>query len=69
MKEPYGKGLAIHTNPESCAGGGNTAGEALTGAHAGRVFSSETKASAGRHAPLPYEYAEARAKTADPLMN
>jgi len=48
MKEPYGKGLAIHTNPESCAGGGNTAGEALTGAHAGRVFSSETKGSACR---------------------
>ena len=48
MKEPYGKGLAIHTNPESCAGCGNTAGEALTGAHAGRVFSSETKGSACR---------------------
>ena len=27
--------------PESCAGGGNDAGEALTGARAGRVWSSE----------------------------
>ncbi len=42
MKEPYGKGLVTHTDPESCAGRGNMAGEALTGAHAGRVFSSET---------------------------
>ena len=31
MKESYGKGLATHPGPESCAGGGNIAGEALTG--------------------------------------
>ena len=29
MKEPYGKGLATHPGPESCAGHGNMAGEAL----------------------------------------
>ena len=37
MKEPHRKGVANHSNPESCAGGGNIAGEALTGAHAGQV--------------------------------
>ena len=32
MKEPYGEGVANRSNPESCAGGGNITGEALTGA-------------------------------------
>ena len=41
MKEPHRKGVANHPNPESCAGGGNIAGEALTGAHAGQPSSSE----------------------------
>jgi len=41
MKEPYREGVANHPDPESCAGGGNTAGEALTGAHAGQLSSSE----------------------------
>ena len=41
MKEPHGKAVAKHSNPESCAGGGNIAGEALTGAHAGQPLSSE----------------------------
>ena len=41
MKEPYRKGVANRSNPESCAGGGNIAGEALTGAHAGQPLSSE----------------------------
>ena len=41
MKEPYGEGLASHTGPESCAGVREGAGEALTGAPAGRVLSHE----------------------------
>jgi len=41
MKEPYGEGVASRTDPESCVGGRETAGEALTGAHAGQVLSSE----------------------------
>jgi len=41
MQEPYGEGLASHAGPESCAGRGNAAGEALTGARAGQVFSCE----------------------------
>ena len=39
MKEPYAEGLATHGDPESCAGSREAAGEALTGAHAGRVLS------------------------------
>ena len=41
MKEPYGKGLATHPDPESCTGRGNMTGEALTRAHAGQPLSSE----------------------------
>jgi hypothetical protein len=41
MKEPHRKGLAIHPDPESCASSRKDAGEALTGAHAGRTLSSE----------------------------
>jgi hypothetical protein len=48
MKEPHRKAVAKHSNPESCAGGGNTAGEALTGAHAGQPLSSEISPSACR---------------------
>jgi hypothetical protein len=40
MKEPHKKGLANHLDFESCADGGDAVGEALTEAHAGRVFSS-----------------------------
>ena len=48
MKEPYGKGLATHPGPESCAGHGNMAGEALTRVHAGQLWSSEIIPSACR---------------------
>ena len=48
MKEPYGEGVASHSDPESCAGGGNTSGEALTGAHIGQLLSSESTRSACR---------------------
>jgi len=41
MKESYGEGIANHAGPESCAGGGNCVGEALTGVRAGRVLSRE----------------------------
>ena len=42
MKEPRGKAITKRSNPESCAGGGNIAGEALTGAHAGQPLISES---------------------------
>lgn len=51
MKEPYGKGLATHSGPESCAGHGNMMGEALTRAHAGQPLSSEITTSACRPCP------------------
>ena len=51
MKEPYGKGLATRPGPESCAGHGNMAGEALTRAHAGQPWSSEIITSACRPCP------------------
>ncbi len=41
MKEPHRKGVAIHPDPESGAGRRKAAGEALTGAHVGRVSSCE----------------------------
>jgi hypothetical protein len=48
MKEPYGKGVATRPGPESCAGHGNMAGEALIGARAGQPLSSEIIFSACR---------------------
>ncbi len=41
MKEPYGKGLATHPGPGSCADGGKVMGETLTGVHAGQPLNSE----------------------------
>ncbi len=39
MKELYRKGLASHSDPESCGGIREDTVEALTGAHASRLFS------------------------------
>jgi hypothetical protein len=44
MKVPYGEGVATHTGPESCAGAGDCAREALTGESAGWVSSREIHA-------------------------
>lgn len=44
MKESYVESLASHDGPESCAGGGNSVGEALTGVRAGWVLSRENHA-------------------------
>jgi hypothetical protein len=41
MKEPYGEGLASHTDPESCVVSRKAGHEGLIGAHAGRVSSRE----------------------------
>src|SRR3989304_8422041 len=43
MHEPAAadEGIANHTDPESCVGGREAGREALTGAHAGQVLSSE----------------------------
>ena len=44
MKESHAEGLATHSGPESCAGVGDRAGEALTGEGAGWVSSREIHA-------------------------
>ncbi len=41
MKEPYGESVANYADLESCAGDGDVAGEALTEALAGRLWSRE----------------------------
>jgi hypothetical protein len=41
MKESYRKGVANHPDPESCECRRKAAGEALTGAQAGRILSCE----------------------------
>ena len=38
MREPYGEGLASHTDPESCVVSRKAGREALTGAHVGGVL-------------------------------
>jgi RNA-directed DNA polymerase len=43
MQESYIEGVASHDDPESCVGSREAAGEALTGARAGRVLSREIK--------------------------
>jgi hypothetical protein len=43
VKVSNNKGLANHIGPESCACGGNSTGEALTGEQAGWVLSPERK--------------------------
>ena len=41
MKEPYGEGVASHTDPESCVVSREAGREALTGAHVAGVLSRE----------------------------
>ena len=47
MKEPYGEGVAHHTDPESWGGLRKGAAKALTGAHMGQVLSREIICSTG----------------------
>ena len=51
MKESHGEGVAIHSDPESCAGAREGDGEALTGARAGRVLSREIDLTPGCRRP------------------
>jgi len=39
VQVPHDEGVAIHIDPESCAGGREAAREALTGAHVGQPLS------------------------------
>ena len=42
MRVLYGEGVAIHTGPESCGGGREAVGEALTGERIGQPSSRES---------------------------
>lgn len=53
MKESYVKVLAKHYDPESCVINRKANDEALTGAHAGRVLSSEIKYNQGADVVKP----------------
>src|SRR5712692_1434148 len=59
MKESYRKGVATHSDPESCVASRKATTEALTGAHAGRVLSCEIIASG-----VPTSYHETEGHTA-----
>jgi hypothetical protein len=48
MKESDAEGLATHSGPELCGGGGNTAAEALAGGSAGMVWSPEIRSNVPR---------------------
>ena len=52
MKESYREGVATRSGPESCAGGSNPVGEALTGVRAGWVLSREIHAPVREHRVL-----------------
>jgi hypothetical protein len=43
MKESHIEGVAIHDDPESCAGSRKAEREVLTGAHTGSVLSREIR--------------------------
>jgi hypothetical protein len=47
MRALYIEGVAIHDDPESCVGGREDDGEALTGAHAGRAIEPRNGLSSG----------------------
>src|SRR5882724_3787776 len=73
MKEPHIQGLASHDNPESCLGTRKSAGEALTGAHAGRVLSRENRSNQGadtvRLSGRPHTYARQGERMGDPARS
>ena len=55
MQVRYGEGVATHTGPESCVGGCEAAGEALTGVRIGQVWSGESNVVQGADAVVAAE--------------
>src|SRR5712691_2576524 len=69
MKESYGKGVATHTGPESCAVAREGGGEALTGERAGQVLSREihepSRERRDFRRPTPWRLAEGHTRRVD----
>ena len=63
MSESHGKDPASHPDPESCAGGREVTGEALTGAHAGHPSSREIIESG-----VPTPFTEVEGNTVDGII-
>ena len=73
MQESYGKGVATHTGPESCAVTRKGEGEALTGGRAGQVLSRERTslrgADAVKESGRPHRLSRYRERQADPARS
>ena len=68
MQVRHGEGVAIHTDPESCAGHGREAvREALTGARIGEVLSGESNAVRGADAVVASRRQQARVRHCEDL--
>jgi hypothetical protein len=73
MKEPYGKGPATHTGPESCIGVRKDSDEAWTGVPAGWVLSRENTLDRGADAldiaGRPHRESRYRERRPDPARS
>jgi hypothetical protein len=62
VKVRHSEGVAIHTDPESCAGCREAASEALIGARTGEVLSGESNAVRGADAVVACRRQQARVR-------
>ncbi len=72
MQELHTEGVATHGDPESCVGVRKDAGEALTGAHAGRAIEPRNDKSGCRHCRKcgrPHRQQRHRKLLADPARS
>jgi hypothetical protein len=73
MRELYIEGVAIHDGPESCVGGREAVGEALTGVRAGRAIEPRNHLSRGADAVSrsgrPYPRQRYRESPGDPARS